>query len=175
MVTTPRAPNRCAADAFNAHILAAKIWSRAQQDTWAAALLFFSSVALYTTTMVPIGAGPMERPLKDLGFDLVPRAEWTAFATDGVGLAFSASTAAILFLSPNAAHRDAARECANLVSIGNLFSASLHSVTLLPACEFAPGFAAAGPLKAFGIMGGESDKLMSNHVFNVGGALACHA
>ena len=44
-------------------------------------------MTLYIVTMVPIGAGTIEQPLKDMGFDLVPRADWTAFATDGVGIA----------------------------------------------------------------------------------------
>jgi hypothetical protein len=57
-------------------------------------------------------------------------------------------------------HREATCEALCYAAVGNLFSTSLHSVTIIPSAEFKTGVPVLG--------GGNSDKLMSNHTFNFG-------
>ena len=60
----------------------------------------------------------------------------------------------------NGLYHHVAKEALFYSAFGNYFSASLHSVTLLPSSEHANGVPA--------IFGGHSDKLMSNHTYHFG-------
>ena len=101
----------------------------------------------------------LQPPLHDRSFELLPRINWFVYLTDGVGLVGAVFLAYwILFGAELYCH--VAKEALCYSAIGNYFSASLHSVTLLPSSDHATGVPA--------IFGGHSDKLMSNHTYHFG-------
>uniref|UniRef100_A0A7S2FUT1 Uncharacterized protein n=1 Tax=Haptolina brevifila TaxID=156173 RepID=A0A7S2FUT1_9EUKA len=106
-----------------------------------------------------MSASAVQPPLDDLGFRLVSRWDGMVYVSDGLGILAAALAAGMLFFG-RVCERDAARHAIFFVSMGNLFSASLHTFTRMPSSEHA---ASSAPL-----MGGTTDKLMSNHTFNVG-------
>mmetsp|Transcript_35407 Transcript_35407/g.71766 ORF Transcript_35407/g.71766 Transcript_35407/m.71766 type:complete len:217 (-) Transcript_35407:135-785(-) len=101
----------------------------------------------------------LQPPLHDRSFELLPRIDWFVYLTDGAGLV-GAVFLAYWILFCTGAHNHVAKEALCYSAIGNYFSASLHSVTLLPSSEHATGVPA--------IFGGHSDKLMSNHTYHFG-------
>ena len=65
----------------------------------------------------------------------------------------------VLFVG-DAAHTEYVRALFDYNALGNLLSATLHVVTVLPTAEFVDS--------QFPMMGGSSDKLMSNHTYSFG-------
>ena len=107
----------------------------------------------------------LQKPLPDLGFAAVPvqRGKSMSYATDASAMALTLWTAYKCFAGSPAEKRQA-WYVIFCVAVGNFFSTTLHTVTLIPASEPNPaGFSTDLPL-----MGGKSDKLMSNHTFCVG-------
>lgn len=138
--------------------------SAIRADSKATEVLWAGSAALYLGTLrwadARMRAAPgAQTPLADLGFDLFPRVDALAYVTDLVGSAMAAWTA-WAFYRGSAAQQGAARYAVFCVGVGNLFSASLHTFTLIPSVDFASS--------DWPLMGGRSDKLMSNHAFCVG-------
>lgn len=104
---------------------------------------------------------PEQRPLHDFGFAAVPVRRGMSCATDVSGSLLALWTAMKFFVGSLAEQREA-RYTVFCVAIGNFFSATLHTVTLMPAV---PVYTDSTGLP---LMGGRSDKLMSNHTFCVG-------
>ena len=100
-------------------------------------------------------------PLHYRSFEHLPRIDWLVYITDGVGLIGAVFLGYwILLCDAGSIESRIAREALCYSAIGNYFSSSLHSVTLLPSSDHAPGVPA--------IFGGHTDKLMSNHCYHFG-------
>ena len=100
-------------------------------------------------------------PLHDRSFEHLPRIDWLVYITDGIGLIGAVVLAYwILICDAGSAESRIAKEALCYSAIGNYFSSSLHSVTLLPSSDHAPGVPA--------VFGGHTDKLMSNHCYHFG-------
>lgn len=98
--------------------------------------------------------------LDDLGFELIPSMPSMALFSDAFGSSLALWTAWAAFRG-TPSERLRARYVIFCVAVGNFFSTSLHTFTLMPS----PAFTSTTDLP---LMGGKSDKLMSNHVFCVG-------
>ena len=140
-----------------------------REDPLAISILWVAAAILYLGTLHwcdnRLYKFPEQKPLPDLGFAVVPaqRGKTMSYATDASGSALALWTSLKFFIGSPAEKRQA-RYVVFCVAVGNLFSATLHTVTLIPASEPEPsGFSTDLPL-----MGGKSDKLMSNHTFCVG-------
>ena len=103
-------------------------------------------------------------PLDDVGFDYAPSIPALTDICDAVGVLGVAWMLCVAALG-TAAQRELIRAMCDYHALGNLFSASLHTGTILPTSDFK---ASAVPL-----MGGSADKLMSNHTFNFGMFVHC--
>ena len=100
-------------------------------------------------------------PLHDRSFEHLPRIDWFVYITDGIGLVGAVVLAYwILLCDASSIESRIAREALCYSAVGNYFSSSLHSVTLLPSSDHAPGVPA--------VFGGHTDKLMSNHCYHFG-------
>ena len=99
-----------------------------------------------------------QEPLHDRAFELIPRLEWMVYLTDGILLAGCGHLLQLIYWTGGSSGIIAKEACV-YSAIGNFFSSSLHSVTLLPSSNHADGLP---------IFGGDADKLMSNHTFHFG-------
>jgi len=139
-----------------------------KESTLLTCILWIFSAVIYLLTLAWCDgradantiSGQRNIELEDLGFAIIPHANCFVYVSDGVALCLGFWTMWALFAG-KPAQRNAARYVLFAVSIGNIFSTSLHSFTLLPST------------KEFGrtdlpLMGGQTDKLMSNHTFNIG-------
>lgn len=138
-----------------------------REDTLSTAILWLVSAVCYLGTLAICDANGTNQPgnypvLDDVGFKVLPHLDVLAYVTDGIGSALALWTAWTLVWGSKI-QRDAARYTVFCVAVGNFFSTSLHSVTRLPPVAY---HGATG----LPLMGGEHDKLMSNHVFNTGAA-----
>ncbi|KAK7239802.1 sulfuric ester hydrolase [Aureococcus anophagefferens] len=160
-----------------------------------AAAAWFAASVVYLTTLQwsDTRQSASQRPLPDLGFQFVPAVAGAGAAADVLG-----SAMALYLVGTGIFGGAAGLECFRRSLVycagGMLFSASLHTATTLPDSDPAPpapdalerahrrfggsrvGRLAAG-LGRFAkfvqrFMGGATDKLMSNHVYNTG--LAAH-
>ena len=160
-----------------------------------AAAAWFAASVVYLTTLQwsDTRQSASQRPLPDLGFQFVPAVAGAGAAADVLG-----SAMALYLVGTGIFGGAAGLECFRRSLVycagGMLFSASLHTATMLPDSDPAPpapdalerahrrfggsrvGRLAAG-LGRFAkfvqrFMGGATDKLMSNHVYNTG--LAAH-
>jgi hypothetical protein len=118
-------------------------------------------VSLYFTDKWMANQKPQET-LHDRSFQFLPRRDSFVYLTDGIGIAGAVLLAYWILLCPDEIYGHAARESLIYSAIGNYFSASLHSVTLLPCSDHTPSVTPSI------IFGGHSDKLMSNHAFHFG-------
>ena len=104
----------------------------------------------------------------DAGFFLIPKRGELVMVTDASGAALGIVAIVWLFVgSPQ--QRGAARDAFFWCAMGNFFSISLHTVTILPPSDCALGLMGhdLGFASRFAT-GGLTDKLMSNHVYNFG-------
>ena len=160
-----------------------------------AAAAWFAASVVYLTTLQwsDTRQSASQQPLPDLGFQFVPAVAGAGAAADVLG-----SAMALYLVGTGIFGGAAGLECFRRSLVycagGMLFSASLHTATMLPDSDPAPpapdalerahrrfggsrvGRLAAG-LGRFAkfvqrFMGGATDKLMSNHVYNTG--LAAH-
>ena len=126
-------------------------------------VLWLSSSAFYFVTLYVSEEWARQRkqqePLHDRAFEFFPRLEWMVYPTDGVLLVGCAHLLKLIYVSGSISGALVAKEACVYSAIGNFFSSSLHSVTLLPGSNHAASF----PL-----FGGNADKLMSNHTFHWG-------
>ena len=126
---------------------------------WLSSAVFYY-LSLYVTerwsrTKVP------QPPLHDRSFDYLPRIDSLVYITDGIGIVGAVFLGYwILLCDAETVESRIAREALCYSAIGNYFSSSLHSGTLLPSADHAPGVPA--------IFGGHTDKLMSNHCYHFG-------
>jgi len=123
---------------------------------WLGSSVFYF-VTLYASEDWSRKRKPQE-PLHDRAFELIPRMEWMVYFTDGILLAGCGHLLQMIFWTGGSAGIIAKEACV-YSAIGNFFSSSLHSVTLLPSSNHADGLP---------IFGGDADKLMSNHTFHFG-------
>ena len=107
---------------------------------------------------------PSRLSLSDLGFDYTPAIPELHIICDTIGVIGVLWMACVLGFG-SGDQGDMIRAMCDYHAVGNMFSASLHAVTILPSAEFK---ASSVPL-----MGGRADKLMSNHTFNFGMFLHC--
>ena len=125
-------------------------------------ILWLSSSAFYFITLYISEDWARKRkpqePLHDRGFELIPRLEWMVYFTDGILLMGCAHLLQMIYWTGGGAGIIAKEACV-YSAIGNFFSSSLHSVTLLPSSNHA---------ESFPLWGGDADKLMSNHTFHFG-------
>jgi len=127
--------------------------------------LWLSSAVVYYSTLYLTERWSARRqaqpPLHDRSFEHLPRIEGFVYLTDGAGLVGAVGLAYwILLCPPTSPESRIAREALCYSAVGNYFSSSLHSVTLLPSSDHAAGVPA--------IFGGHTDKLMSNHCYHFG-------
>ena len=130
---------------------------------WTGSLCFwFSAACVYYATMYYADARQRRRnapPLDDVGFELSPRLPQLQVVCDSCGVGGALWMFSVLFVG-DAAHTEYVRALFDYNALGNLLSATLHVVTVLPTAEFVDS--------QFPMMGGSSDKLMSNHTYNFG-------
>ena len=135
-----------------------------REDSASAFALWAASAAVYLGTLrwadARVASAPTQQPpLVDLGFERIPRLDALAYFTDVLGTAMGLWVACAFFWG-SAPQQEAARHGIVNCGVGNLFSASLHTFTIMPSAEYAG--------TELPMMGGRSDKLMSNHAFCVG-------
>ena len=140
----------------------AKDWSLLREDVLSLSLFWVASSIAYLVTLNWCdrrAAKLMNVPaaLDDLGFAAVPKMPFMAYLTDGFGSSLALWTTWAAFRGKPSEQRGA-RYVIFCVAVGNFFSATLHTFTLLPSPDFME--------TSIPLMGGKSDKLMSNHVFN---------
>jgi len=139
-------------------------------DSWLATLaIWASAAALYYVTLFYADRRQRRRrmpALDDLGFDLTPRLPQLQKYVDFCGVGGSIWMVSVLLFSGDHETREYIRALLDYNALGNVFSSTLHLVTILPTAEFEES--------KFAGMGGNADKLMSNHTFNFGvGLHAC--
>ena len=135
---------------------------------------WFAASVVYLTTLQwsDTRQSASQQPLPDLGFQFVPAVAGAGAAADVLG-----SAMALYLVGTGIFGGAAGLECFRRSLVycagGMLFSASLHTATMLPDSDPAPP-AGLGRFAKFvqRFMGGATDKLMSNHVYNTG--LAAH-
>jgi hypothetical protein len=134
-----------------------------RDDMWSLTTFWLISAAFYLGTLHWCDRRAAQRSteaLDDLGFALVPAVPGMAHFSDIFGSALALWTGWAAFRGTPSEQLNA-RYVIFCVAVGNFFSTSLHTFTLMPS----PAFTSTTDLP---LMGGKSDKLMSNHVFCTG-------
>ena len=131
--------------------------------SWTASCLWnFTAAVVYFASLNFADARAAKRstpPLDDVGFEMTPEMPCLQELCDGAG-AVGFLYALFMLRYGSKLQRERLRALVDYHGLGNVFSSSLHAVTILPSPEF--------PSSTLPLMGGTSDKLMSNHVFNYG-------
>lgn len=124
--------------------------------------VWIASIGVYMLTSVITerwqSARKKQPALHDRSFEWIPRNNSLVYVTDGIGCVGAVYLIMWNFGSDPTASL-AVKQALCFSAIGYVVSASLHSVTLLPGTDHAPGVP---------VFGGDVDKLMSNHTFHFG-------
>jgi hypothetical protein len=137
-------------------------------SSWTYTLLWWVFAAcLYYVTLRIAECRAARRPmpaLDDVGFEYTPCIPGLTRVCDYIGVLGTVWMLLVIAFG-SGAQRELIRAMLDYHALGNVFSTSLHSVTILPSADFRES--------TVPLMGGSADKLMSNHTFNFGMFLRC--